>query len=454
MSTTARAQTEKRARDRIALALTVQALAIVGGLCVVLLPVHSRLQWLTRERITSQNVAESHRLVVAADRVSRELDTSEPAWQDAIQSILATTLFPAQARTFIFTGDGRIIANTGPLTHADARLIDTSITLDGRTQRIKDAQPDATLIGTAEDGAWLFVHRLPNRGMLAVKQDADRLASALDQTSRMLLGWTLAGLVIMMTLGGLFVHRIVRRQQRSLEARNNDLAITLDKRLSQGLSARTALILGLAKLADFRDTDTGSHLERICAYCEVLARQLKPSHREINDTWIAHLLPAASLHDIGKVGVPDAVLLKAGKLTPTERKLVERHTYMGADTLIAIRAEMGDDELLDLAIQIALCHHERWDGSGYPLGIHGDQIPLSARIVALADVYDALTSRRVYKLALTHEKATDIIREMSGTHFDPQIVNAFLASRDEFDRIRNKMQPFGDLVEAAHAKAA
>lgn len=454
MSAASRAQTAKRSRNRLAIVLTVQALAILGGLSVVLLPVHSRLQWLTRERIASQNVAESHRLIVAADRVSQDIDTSEPAWQEAIQSILTTTSFPAQARIFIFTSDGRIIGNTGSLTHADARLLEGSITLEGLTQRIKDAQPHATLIGTDEAGDWLFIHRLPNNGLLAVKQESQFLYAALNQTSRMMLGWSLAGLVIMMTLGGLFVHCVVLREHRSLEARNEDLAVTLNKRLAQGLSARTALILGLAKLADYRDTDTGSHLERICAYCEVLAHQLKARHREINDTWIAHLLPAASLHDIGKVGVPDAVLLKAGKLTLAERKLVERHTYMGADTLIAIRAEMGDDELIDLAIQIALCHHERWDGSGYPLGIHGDQIPLSARIVALADVYDALTSRRVYKLALTHEKACDLIRTMSGTHFDPEIVGAFLASHDEFDRIRNRMQPFGDLVEAAHAKAA
>ncbi len=454
MSVPGRPQTSKRASDRLAIVLAVQAVAIAGGLSVVLFPIHSRLQWLTRDHIVTQNLAESHRLAHAAESISREIDTSEPAWQQAVQTLVTGAHFPAQARVLAFTSDGRVVANTGSLNHADAKLPAETIALDGHAKQVGDAPLDTTLIGTQENGDWLFVHRLPNGGLLTIQQDQAFIAAALTQSSRMMLGWSFAGLVIMLSFAGLFVHRVVRREHRSLEARNSDLAVTLDQRLEQGLSARAALILGLAKLADYRDTDTGSHLERICGYCEVLARQLQPRHREINDTWIAHLLPAASLHDIGKVGVPDAVLLKAGKLTLAERKLVERHTYMGADTLIAIREELGDDELIDLAIQIALCHHERWDGSGYPLGLKAQQIPLAARIVALADVYDALTSRRVYKSAMTHEKACELIREMSGTHFDPEIVEIFLASRDEFDRIRNKMQPFGDLVEAAHAKAA
>jgi response regulator RpfG family c-di-GMP phosphodiesterase len=257
-----------------------------------------------------------------------------------------------------------------------------------------------------------------------------------------------------MLLGGVVVHRIVRRYQHELEYANRDLRQTLDERLSQGLATRTALILGLAKLADYRDTDTGAHLERICEYSEALARAARPHFKEINDTWITHLKPAASLHDIGKVGVPDHILLKAGKLTPPERKIIEKHTYMGADTLIAIRSTLGDDELIDLAIQIALFHHERWDGTGYPMGVSGDQIPLSARIVALADVYDALTSRRVYKQAMTHEAACDVILSLSGKHFDPAVIEAFVLVQAEFDRIRNRLQPFTDLVEAAHAKAA
>lgn len=449
-----RAQTTNHASNRLAIVLAVQALAIIGGLSVVLFPIHSRLQWLTRERIVTQNLAESHRLAHATDAVSRNVDTSEPTWHQAVQSLITTTQFPANARVLAFTADDRVIANTGALTHADNSVLDASIAVDGHTTEVNQTPRNATIISTQPDGTWIFAHRLPNGGLLTIQQDEAYIATALRQSARMMLGWSFAGLVIMMTLAGIFVHRVVRREHRSLEARNNDLAVTLDHRLQQGLSARAALILGLAKLADYRDTDTGSHLERICAYCEVLAKQLKPRHREINDTWIAHLLPAASLHDIGKVGVPDAVLLKAGKLTVAERKLVERHTYMGADTLIAIREELGDDELIDLAIQIALCHHERWDGSGYPLGLKEESIPLAARIVAIADVYDALTSRRVYKSALTHEKACELIRDMSGSHFDPEIVEIFLASRDEFDRIRNKMQPFGDLVDAAHAKAA
>ena len=135
----------------------------------------------------------------------------------------------------------------------------------------------------------------------------------------------------------------------------------------------------------------------------------------------------AALHDIGKVGIPDAVLKKPGKLTDEERKIMNSHTTIGGDTLIAVRQQWEQDEFLRTAAEIALAHHEKWDGSGYPYGRSGDTIGLSARIVAVADVYDALTSERVYKKAMPHEKAKGIIVEGSGAHFDPLVVEAFLA---------------------------
>ncbi len=202
---------------------------------------------------------------------------------------------------------------------------------------------------------------------------------------------------------------------------------TLAERRAEMLNARNTLIFALAKLAESRDSDTGEHLERIAAYSRVLAEQMRVSHPELSDQWILNLQLASSLHDIGKVGIPDAVLLKPGKLTPQERTVMEQHPTIGSEALDAILARQPEDDLLRMARNIAAGHHERWDGRGYPAQLPGAQIPLEARIVSVADVYDALTSRRVYKPPMTHAEALGIITAGKGTQFDPEIVEALLA---------------------------
>jgi putative two-component system response regulator len=199
------------------------------------------------------------------------------------------------------------------------------------------------------------------------------------------------------------------------------------KRQREVLRARNTLIFGLAKLAESRDTDTGEHLERIAAYCRVLAEQLRVTRPELDNDWIVSLQLASSLHDIGKVGIPDAVLLKPGRLEPAERTVIERHPTIGAEALDAILARDRGDKLLKMARNIAASHHERWDGTGYPERLKGDSIPLEARIVSVADVYDALTSKRVYKPALSHDEAMTIITAGRGTQFDPEVVDALVA---------------------------
>lgn len=215
-------------------------------------------------------------------------------------------------------------------------------------------------------------------------------------------------------------YRLLLRAQAFNEAEKRRL---LAERQADSLRARNTLIFGLAKLAESRDTDTGEHLERIAAYCRVLAEQLRTAH-DLADEWIFNLQLASSLHDIGKVGIPDSVLLKPGPLTPGERAAMERHPAIGAQALDAILARDKSDELLRMARNIAAAHHERWDGTGYPSRLKGEAIPLEARIVSVADVYDALTSRRVYKPALSHEDALAIINNARGTQFDPQVVDA------------------------------
>lgn len=214
---------------------------------------------------------------------------------------------------------------------------------------------------------------------------------------------------------------------------NRDLERKVAERSAQLLHGRDTLIFGLAKLAESRDGETGRHLERICAYVEILGRELVARGvPEATEAWVQMVIKTAALHDIGKVGTPDAVLRKPGRLTGEERKIMQKHPCIGGDALLAIKAHWGESPFLNAATEIALCHHEKWDGSGYPYGLRGENIPLSARVVAIADVYDALTSPRVYKPAMTHEAAAAQIEAGTGTHFDPQVVVAFQAVADRF----------------------
>ncbi|HET6426699.1 MAG TPA: HD domain-containing phosphohydrolase [Planctomycetaceae bacterium] len=202
---------------------------------------------------------------------------------------------------------------------------------------------------------------------------------------------------------------------------------------------RDAVIFGLAKLAESRDTDTGYHLERISAYSTRLAQALRRDPRfrnQISSQFIRDIGVCSALHDIGKVGVEDAILLKPGPLSPSERKRMQEHARIGAECLGQIERRLGQANFLETAREIALLHHEKWDGSGYPQGLSGTSIPLSARIVAIADVYDALSVARCYKDPIPHEKCVEIIRAEAGKHFDPAIVETFLAVKSEFERIR------------------
>jgi putative two-component system response regulator len=207
------------------------------------------------------------------------------------------------------------------------------------------------------------------------------------------------------------------------------------------LESRDIVIFSLAKLAEARDPDTGAHLERIRAYCYALATQLAQTqkYRGVIDGDFAQMLYLTSpLHDIGKVGIPDAILLKPGRLTPEEFEIMKQHSPIGAATLEAAANAYPGAKFLQMARDIALTHHERFDGAGYPHGLRGETIPLCGRIVAVADVYDALTTRRVYKPAYSHEVARSIIVEGRGTHFDPDMVDAFLAIEEQVLDIKSQ----------------
>jgi response regulator RpfG family c-di-GMP phosphodiesterase len=203
--------------------------------------------------------------------------------------------------------------------------------------------------------------------------------------------------------------------------------------------AHDETILAMAKVAEQRDNETGLHVERVSQYCRLAAEALRSRGlhvRLVTDEWVGALVKSAPLHDVGKVGIPDSILLKPGRLNDAEWKVMRTHAEIGAQTLRAILAGGGDHPFLAMGLDIAWCHHERWDGKGYPRGLTGEQIPLAARIVSVADVYDALTSVRPYKRPWSHEEALAYLEEQSGRHFDPAVVAAFVAHRDEVGRIR------------------
>lgn len=209
------------------------------------------------------------------------------------------------------------------------------------------------------------------------------------------------------------------------------------------LETRDVTIFALARLAESRDPETGAHLERVRSYCRVLAAHLMTLPKfvdQIDSEYLRLIYRTSPLHDIGKVGIPDSVLLKPGQLNDREFAIMKSHTELGAETLAAALAEFPQARFLEMARDIAATHHERFDGSGYPRGLVGEAIPLAGRIVALADVYDALTSKRVYKPAHSHEVSRSIILEGRGSHFDPDIVDAFLACEHQFIQIHAKYQ--------------
>ena len=214
------------------------------------------------------------------------------------------------------------------------------------------------------------------------------------------------------------------------------------RRTEEVMAIQDVTILALASLAETRDSDTGNHLRRTQYYVRALALQLKTHPRFaqfLTDAHIERLFKSAPLHDIGKVGIPDRILLKPGHFDDQEMQIMKTHAMLGRDAISHAEKSLGTQlEFLSMAKEIALSHQENWDGSGYPEGLCGDAIPISARLMAVADVYDALISRRVYKEAMTHEQAVNIIAEGRGTHFDPDLVDAFMQINDEFRAIAER----------------
>ena len=278
--------------------------------------------------------------------------------------------------------------------------------------------------------AYLVAHR----ALENVKVPPEVLTGSLALAGTIAWFWT-------SVLLGIAVYLIVTRLYEELSRRRTQAEGESLKRIQSLVRTRDAVIFGLAKLAESRDRTTGNHLERISSYASRLAATLRhhPKYRDLLTPEFVQLIGISSaLHDIGKVGIEDTILLKHGPLTEAERARVQQHTTIGARYLLDIERRLGSSDFLQMARQIALSHHERWDGKGYPEGLAGEAIPLAARIVAVTDTYEALSSLSDYKPAIPHEECVKVIRREAGKQFDPDLVAAFFKVEGSFRRIASQ----------------
>jgi response regulator RpfG family c-di-GMP phosphodiesterase len=234
----------------------------------------------------------------------------------------------------------------------------------------------------------------------------------------------------------------LKQVKYKLEGQNEVLEKKVDERTKELNLTQEVTIKSLAVLAETRDNETGMHIYRTKNYVRILAEHLKDHPRfsnHLNKTTIKLIVNSAQLHDMGKVGIPDSILMKPGKLTKEEFEEMKKHTTYGRDAILKAEKTMGTNSFLRFAKKIAYSHHEKWDGSGYPEGLVGEEIPISARLMAIADVYDALMSKRHYKEAFTHEETVEIITEGDGKtmpeHFDPDVLEAFKNVHYKFEKI-------------------
>ena len=285
--------------------------------------------------------------------------------------------------------------------------------------------------------------------ILLIGQPADKSMAGMSDIIMYAKRFSFAAILLVGLVCLCLIVSILNRLSNNVDGLNRVLKKQVSQRETELLRTQNAVIFGLAKLAESRDNDTGHHLERIRCYVTILAKDLATNSSELDEAWVHNLGLASSLHDIGKVGIPDSILLKPGRLTPEEREVMELHALIGGECLEAIQSRLGSNVFMHTAKQVAYYHHERWDGKGYPHGLVNVEIPLVARIVAVADVYDALTSKRPYKQPMSHLESRAIILSGSGTQFDPEVVDAFLRHEEEFEAIsRNQIQLSDDEVRS------
>ncbi len=424
--------------------ISAQILCVAVGLLMHHQFVGLSAKSVMQEQAWSDMVTHTEQLLPKLASVSDAPKDADDHGLDHTSALLADVR-ALHVQALLVDAQWRVTATSDQKTHDDAidPLIGKPLTwkpLEGTS-----GEPAAALRGSIElaDGAHFAVARPVNHGSgyLIVHRavaEVDAPATALMQSMPTLSGITLLWMGALLAV----VDYLVLAGMREKANRQRTDAATTSLRQTENLvRTRDAVIFGLAKLADSRDPETGDHLERIALHSATLAAALRhhPKFgREVTPTFVKLIRTSSALHDIGKVGIEDGILRKAGQLTRAERARMQFHTTIGGDCLREIEQRLGSSNFLQMARAIAIAHHERWDGAGYPNGLKGEEIPLAARIVAIVDVYDALASKRVYKPPFPHEECVAIIRSQAGKHFDPDLVDVWLSIESEFREVNDR----------------
>lgn len=431
---------------------TLLVLLLVGAQCICLLAGIFLFSSLTRQRLQGSlaDAIQRNNQQIANQAVvfCRELGVSGASdldWEQ-LSTLLEKIRVPNNGSVCLFSPEtSRLACQKQFESEWDSYVSKHVLTLQSKLA--KDDYTSTLDIGTH----LVAIERIPESGLFVLA--VQNKAGVFKQTEATLrpvsaLAYVFVLIVVCLTAAAATV--VIGRYEHRLSTANRNLERQIEQRTKSLKRTRNATIFGLAKLAESRDTDTGDHLDRIRSFVTILAKGLQRKLPDLSNEYIDTLGVASSLHDIGKVGIPDSVLLKPSRLDTEERAVMETHAELGAECIAAIIERLGEDDFLTVAHEIALWHHEKYDGTGYPTNLKGNEIPISARIVALADVYDALISPRVYKRPMTHAQAREIILEGAGQHFDPTIVSAFLDRESDFIEITERLH--ASIEESAQAQ--
>jgi response regulator RpfG family c-di-GMP phosphodiesterase len=420
----------------VGLLLLMQTVCFAAGIWLQ----HFCIDWTTREAMWKRDVSsmaqQGSKLV---PRISGSIPTNDLARIMESQSADDLT---AGRGIILVDGSWNVVASTDRdalPTQSRAQL------LRWRPGRTDIEVPVGAVVGSfaLEDGRHFGVAQPlgDNRGFLVVHRSEAALEADISAFLSALVGVSVITLVWTAALMGICAYVLTGRFCDEVDRERSTAMIEALRQRQNLVRTRDAVIFGLAKLTESRDPETGNHLDRISMYSTTLATALMnhPDFKDVvNPSFVRLIGISAVLHDIGKVGVEDKILLKPGKLTASERSMMEDHSRIGGECLSEIERRLGRSNFLHMARDIAFSHHERWDGSGYPHGLRGEQIPLAARIVAIADAYDALSSRRIYKEPQLHDLCVSTIREGSRTYFDPRIVETWLTVAGRFREISDR----------------
>lgn len=403
---------------------------------------HFCITWTAREAVWRQSILGLDEL---ASQVVRDLpgEIEKPISSAALESI-ARPLLGKQS------GLGLMLLDKDWRVRSSA-AVDGLSAVDLRHRlpnwEVRKAEPQFPITGklavfTIQDEQHLGVlHDARKHGFLVAHRSQAAIEEQLSALLSGLTGVSITTLIWTMALMGICVYMAAGKFCNEVDRERSKANIETLRQRQNLIRTRDAVIFGLARLTESRDPETGNHLDRISMYATTLASALM-NHPDFKDmvtpSFVKLIGISAALHDIGKVGVEDRILLKPAKLTPAERAMMEDHCRIGGECLMEIERRLGRSNFLHMARDIAFAHHEHWDGSGYPHGLRGEEIPLAARIVSIADVYDALASRRVYKEPQPHDECVAAIRAGSGTQFDPRLIEIWLTLAPRFREISEK----------------